>query len=72
MNEDEIVPAYTKTKLMVVDCSTKPVNGAQLALQVSYLIGQRFFPTADLQHFHDLDLASYAWNKSVKRLHNPK
>jgi hypothetical protein len=58
---------------MVVDCTTKPVNGAQLFNQVSYMIGQRFFPTSDLQHYHDLELDTYAWIRLVKHLStNPK
>jgi hypothetical protein len=73
LDEAAICTAYTKTSLMVVDCTTKPVNGAQLFNQVSYMIGQRFFPTSDLQHYHDLELDTYAWIRSVKRLStNPK
>ena len=31
--------AYSKTALMLVDCSTKPVNGSQLYRQISFAIG---------------------------------
>jgi hypothetical protein len=44
LDEDAICTAYTKTNFMVVDCTTKPVNGAQLSSKVSYMIGQCFFP----------------------------
>jgi hypothetical protein len=49
--------AYTKTSLKLVDCNTKPVNGSHLLTQISYVIGQCFYPTTDTQHYHDLDLA---------------
>jgi hypothetical protein len=67
-NSKEKDTAYTKTMLMVVDCTTKPVNGVQLTSQVSYIIGQCFFLAHDLQHYHDLVLDSYAWIRSVKCL----
>jgi len=35
--------AYSKSALMLVDCSTKPVNGAQLFQQISFAIGVRFY-----------------------------
>jgi hypothetical protein len=54
--------AYTKTSLMLVDCNTKPVNGSHLFTQISYVIGQCFYPTSNTQHYHDLDLANYSWN----------
>jgi len=53
--------AYTKTTLMLVDCITKPVNGSQLYTQISFSIGQHFYPNPSLQHYHDLDLAHYSW-----------
>ena len=68
MDEGAFYPASTKTSMMLVDCCTKPVNGVQLATQTSYMIGQRFYPTSDLQHYHDLELHTYAWLPSVKRL----
>ncbi len=54
--------AYTKTSMMLVDCNIKPVNGSHLFTQISYVIGQRYYPTHDTQHYHDLDLANYSWN----------
>jgi hypothetical protein len=66
LDDHSICVAYTKTGMMMVDCTTKPVNGAQLYRQVSYLIGQRFFPTKDLQHYFDLDLDHYAWLRNIK------
>jgi hypothetical protein len=66
LDDHSICVAYAKTGMMMVDCTTKPINGAQLYRQVSYLIGQRFFPTQDLQHFFDLDLDHYAWLRNIK------
>jgi hypothetical protein len=54
--------ANTKTSLMLVDCNTKPVNGSQLFSQISYAIGQRFYPPFSSQHYHDLNLDKYSWN----------
>lgn len=51
LDEDAICTAYIKTSLIVVDCTTKPINGAQLSQQI--------FPTHDLHHYHDLDLNNY-------------
>jgi hypothetical protein len=42
LDEEAICTAYTKTTLMVLDCTNKPVNGAQLSTQVSCMIGQFF------------------------------
>jgi hypothetical protein len=53
--------AYTKTTLMLVDCSTKPVNGSQLFLQISFAIGVRFYPASNTQHYVDLDLENFSW-----------
>jgi hypothetical protein len=58
---DQLKPAYTKSSLMLADCSTKPVNGAQLYDKISYGIGQRFYPPPDHQHYHDLDLDNYSY-----------
>ncbi len=53
--------ANTKTMLMLVDCNTKPVNRSQLYNQISYVIGQHFYPPPSSQHFHDLQLDTYSW-----------
>jgi hypothetical protein len=53
--------AYSKTALMLVDCSTKPVNGSQLYNQISFAIGVRFYPSRDQQHYVDLDLDHFSW-----------
>ncbi len=53
--------AYTKTALMLVDCSTKPVNGSQLFAQISFAIGVRFYPLPSQQHYLDLDLNNFSW-----------
>jgi hypothetical protein len=63
--------AYTKTTLMLVDCITKPVNGSHLYKQISFSIGQRYFPSPTLQHYHDLDLQHYSWRHRYLRLHPP-
>jgi hypothetical protein len=42
--------AYTKSTLMLVDCNTKAVNGSQLFTQISFSIGQHFYPSLSLQH----------------------
>jgi hypothetical protein len=55
--------AYTKTGMMLVDCCTKPVKGSQLFTQISYVIGQQYFPSSDQQHYHDLALDTYSWLK---------
>ncbi len=53
------IVAYLNTKLMLVDCITKPVNGVQLHLQVSYCIGKRFYPASSTQYYVDLELHNY-------------
>jgi hypothetical protein len=53
--------AYSKTALMLVDCSTKPVNGSQLYNQISFAIGVCFYPSHDQQHYVDLDLDHFSW-----------
>ncbi len=65
------IVAYLNTKLMIVDCITKPVNGAQLHLQISLCIGERFYPPSNSQHYVDLELDSYSWRFRVLRL-SPK
>jgi hypothetical protein len=52
---------YSKTALMLVDCSTKPVNGSQLFQQISFAIGVRFYPDHTQQHYIDLDLDNFSW-----------
>jgi hypothetical protein len=47
--------------MMLVDCSTKPVNGVQLFQQISYAIGVRFYPAPNQQHYSDLDLDTFSW-----------
>ena len=51
----------TKTTMMIVDCITKPVNGAQLYQQISFCIGVRFYPAVTQQHYIDLDLDNFSW-----------
>jgi len=53
--------AYSKSTLMLVDCSTKPVNGSQLFQQISFAIGVRFYPSRNQQHYIDLDLDNFSW-----------
>jgi hypothetical protein len=53
--------AYSKTALMLVDCSTKPVNGSHLYHQISFAIGVRFYPARLQQHYIDLDLDNFSW-----------
>lgn len=65
---DHLKIAYTKTNMMLVDCSTKPVNGSQLFTQISYVIGQQFYPSSDKQHYHDLQLDKYSWLKRQNHL----
>jgi hypothetical protein len=43
--------AYSKSALMLVDCSTKPINGAQLFQQISFAIGVRFYPLPSEHHY---------------------
>ena len=61
------IVAYSKTALMLVDCSTKPVNGSQLFSQISFAIGVCFYPSRDQQHYVDLDLDHFSW---LYRLHS--
>jgi hypothetical protein len=72
MDEDAVTPASTKTAMMLVDCCTKPVYGVHLYTQISYMIGQRFYLTIDLQHYHDLTLTEYAWRHHVTCSNLPK
>jgi hypothetical protein len=44
---------------MLVDCSTKPVNGSQLFQQISFAIGVCFYPNSKEQHYLDLDLDNF-------------
>lgn len=55
--------AYTKTDLMLVDCCTKLVNGDQLYRQISYAIGQRFYPQKSTRHYELLDLHQYTFTR---------
>ncbi len=63
--------AYSKSALMLVDCSTKPVNGAQLFQQISFAIGVRFYPLPSENHYLALDLANFSWNYRFKSLPSP-
>jgi hypothetical protein len=67
-DNNQLQLAYTKTNLMLCDCSTKPTNGAKLFDQISYAIGQRFFPSSDQQHSHDLDLHEYSYSYRLPKL----
>jgi hypothetical protein len=67
-NNEQLQLAYTKTSLMLCDCSTKPSNGAKLYDQISYAIGQHFYPTTDKQHYHDLDLHAYSYIYRLPKL----
>jgi hypothetical protein len=58
--------AYSKSALMLVDCSTKPVNGTQLFQQISFAIGIRYYPAPSEQHYTDLDLINFSWNYRLK------
>jgi hypothetical protein len=51
---------------MLVDCSTKPVNGAQLFQQLSFAIGVRFNPLPSEHHYTALDLSNFSWNYRLK------
>ena len=57
--------AYSMYTLMLVDCCTKPVSGDQLYRQISYMIGERFYPAPDTRHFLLLDLPNYAFRRNV-------
>jgi hypothetical protein len=48
---------------MLADCSTKPSNGAKLYDQISFAIGERFYPSPSSQHYHALDLEQYSYKK---------
>jgi hypothetical protein len=61
------IVAYSKTALMLVDCSTKPVNGSQLFQQIAFAIGVHFYPNLKEQHYIDLDLDNFSW---LYRLHS--
>jgi len=58
--------AYSKSALMLVDCSTKPVNGTQLFQQISFAIGIRYYPAPSEQHYTDLDLINFSWNYRLR------
>jgi hypothetical protein len=62
------IVTYLNTKLMVVDCITKPVNGVQLNVQISLCTGERFYPLPSLQHYADLDLDNYSWRSRIQKL----
>jgi hypothetical protein len=55
---DIIIQACNMT---LADCSTKPTNGAQIFEKISYVIGQRFYPPQNHQHYHDLELHDYSY-----------
>jgi hypothetical protein len=55
------VVSYSKTALMLVDCCTKHVNGAQLFMQISVAIGVHFYPDPTQQHYVDLELYNFSW-----------
>jgi hypothetical protein len=50
---NHIKMAHTKMSLMLADCNTKPVNGSHLFTQISYAIGQHFYPSPNSKHYHD-------------------
>jgi hypothetical protein len=60
------IVAYSKTALMLVDCSTKPVNGSQLFQQIAFAIGVRFYPDSTQQHYVDLDLDNFSWSYRLR------
>jgi len=62
---------YSKSALMLVDCLTKPVNGAHLFQQISFAIGIRFYPLPTMTHYIDLVLDELSWNYRLKRSHTP-
>lgn len=68
-SNDHVKIGYTKTTMMLADCESKPCNGNQIYNQIdnqiSRLIGQRYFPLPTQQHYHDLDLDHYSWNKCL-------
>jgi len=51
---------------MLVDCSTKPVNGAQLFQKISFAIGVRYYPLPSEHHYIALDLSNFSWNYRLK------
>ena len=58
--------AYSKSAMMLVDCSTKPVNGSLLFNQISFAIGVRFYPSTTSQHYVDLNLDDFSWKYRLK------
>jgi hypothetical protein len=50
---------------MLVVCSTKPVNGAQLFQQISFAIGVWFYPVPSEHHYTALD-SFFSWNYRLK------
>jgi len=58
--------AYSKSALMLVDCSTKPINGAQLFQKISFAIGVRYYPLPSEHHYTALDLSNFSWNYRLK------
>jgi len=68
---NHLKPSYTKTHLLLCDCITKPSNGAKLFDQISYAIGQRFYPSPVSQHYIDLDLHLYSYLSRQNKMHKP-
>ena len=52
---------YRKTEVMLADCATKLVSGSSLRKQVSYMIGQRYYPLPSTRDYHDIELSKYPW-----------
>ena len=56
-----LIVAYSKSALLLVNFSTKLINGSQLFQQISFAIGVRFYPDRTQQHYIDLDLDNFTW-----------
>jgi hypothetical protein len=46
---------------MLVNCSTKPINGVLLFQQISFAIGVWYYPAPSTQHYSDLHLDTFSW-----------
>ena len=53
--------------MMLVDCGTKPVNGALLQTQISYLIGVHYYPDPTTKYYILLALFDCSYFKNIDK-----
>lgn len=55
-NTDVFTAVNTRSKAQLANINSKPSSGPALQDNVAYVIGKRFYPPEDSEHFKQLDL----------------